>query len=103
MWGLFVGLAMGMLQVAALSALSRMILGGKPAARMLGALLLVVKIAVIVLILYLISTISLMHLIWTAVGILIGLMLASAAILIRRRKEDAGAGSHTDGKDNRDG
>lgn len=88
MWGLFVGIAMGGLQMLAVNKLGRMIIGGSPSAKLAGALLFIAKIAAIVTVLYLISTVSLEHLIWTAGGILLGLLAASFWLLKRRRKAD---------------
>lgn len=85
MWGLFVGIAIGILQVLALNILGKMILGDNAAAKMLGALLLMAKIAVIVFIFYLISTVSLTHVIWTAGGLFAGL-IAALAFLSKRKK-----------------
>lgn len=84
MWGLLIGLAIGVLQVLALTILGKMILGDRASAKLIGAVLLIVKIAVIVLILYLISTISLTHVIFTAVGMLTGLIAALVVLHIRR-------------------
>lgn len=103
MWGLFVGVVIGALQVAALGILGKMILGDSISAKLIGALLLMAKIAVIVFILYLIATVSLTHLIWTAAGMLAGLIIALVVTQMRRRTKKAEADSHTDGKDNSDG
>ncbi len=103
MWGMFVGLVIGALQVVALGILSKMILGSNTTAKLIGALLLMVKMALIVFVFYLISTISLMHLIWTAAGMLAGLILTLVIIQLRRRIKQKAAGSHVDGKDNSDG
>ncbi len=86
----------------ALRILSRMILGDNPSAKLIGALLLMVKIAVIVLVLYLIATVSLIHLIWTAGGMLAGLVLALVVIQAGRRKK-AAAVSRVDGKESNEG
>ena len=102
MWGLFVGLVIGALQVVALGILSKMILGDNTSAKLIGALLLMVKIAIIVLVLYLISTITLMHLIWTAAGMLAGLILTLMIMQVRRSAKSKTTGSHKDGKDNSD-
>jgi hypothetical protein len=104
MWGLFVGLAIGALQVLALYKLGRMILGDKLAAKFIGALLLLVKIALIVLILVLVASVSLTHLIWTAVGMLAGVIATLAIMLVRsRRRTQNSTGSVADGKDDSDG
>jgi predicted permease len=94
MWGLLVGIAIGGLQLLAVNKLGTMILGGKSHEKLLGVLLFIAKMAAIIVILYLISTISLAHLIWTAGGILLGLVLGSVYVLKRRRKTNG------DGKDN---
>jgi hypothetical protein len=103
MWGLFVGLVIGALQVVALGILSKMILGDNTSAKLIGVLLLMVKVALIVFVLYLISTITLMHLIWTAAGMLAGLILTLMIMQVRRSAKSKTAGSHIDGKDNSDG
>ncbi|MDD5016649.1 MAG: hypothetical protein PHO15_00950 [Eubacteriales bacterium] len=95
MWGLFVGIAIGMLQVLAMSKIGGMVLGDKASAKLLGSVLFLVKMAAIIFILYLISTITLAHLIWTAGGMAVGLILASVYVLRRRHK--------TDGEDSGDG
>ncbi len=100
MRGLFVGLVIGALQVLALYKLGKMILSRDMAAKLLGVLLMIGKIAVIVVALYLIATVSLTHLIWTAAGMLVGMTAALAAVLhLRRRKEGTANDSHSDGKD----
>ncbi len=100
MWGLFIGLAIGALQVFALYKLGKMILGRDTTAKLLGALLLIGKIALIVLALYLIATVSLTHLLWTGAGMLIGMIAALAVVLQwRRRKDGKENDSHSDGKD----
>lgn len=86
MWGLFVGLAIGVLQVLALTILGKMILGDRASAKLIGGLLLIAKMALIVLILYLISNISLTHVIFTAGGMLAGLTAALAFICLRRAR-----------------
>ena len=85
MWGLLIGLAIGVLQVLALTILGKMIFGDRASAKLIGAVLLIVKIGAIVLILYLISTISLTHVIFTAVGMLAGLIAALVFLQIRRK------------------
>jgi len=72
MWSLFVGLGIGVLQIIALRALLGMIMGTRKA---LGALLLVLKFAGIAALLWLISTVSLMNLVWAAGGMLAGLII----------------------------
>jgi hypothetical protein len=101
MWGIFVGLVIGALQVMALGILGRMMLGGNPVAKATGVLLLIAKIAVIVLVLCLIANISWTHLLWTAAGMLVGLIAALALIMLRRRGGSA-AGDSMDGKDGSD-
>ena len=86
MWGLFVGLAIGGLQVLAVAKLGGLVFGNKPVLSIAGVILFFIKMAAIVLILYLISTVSLAHLIWTAGGMLAGLIAASIYLLKRRRK-----------------
>ncbi len=88
MWGILVGVAVGGLQLFAVYKLGRMIIGGAPSAKLAGVLLFIAKMAAITVILYLISTVSLEHLIWTAGGMLIGLVAASFYVLKRRRKSD---------------
>lgn len=89
MWGLFVGIAIGLLQVFALAKLGGMIMGnGKAGFKALAVLLLLIKMAAIVLILYLLSTVSPAHLIWAAGGILAGLCIASIVLILRRKKSD---------------
>ncbi len=87
MWGLFVGLVIGFLQVLGLKIFGKMIFGDNDSAKPLGVLLLMVKIALIVFILYLISTVSLTHVIWTAGGMLIGLIATLAVINKRDQKK----------------
>lgn len=90
MWGIFIGIAIGALQVFALKKLGSMIMGnGKAMVKLVGGALLLIKMALIVLILYLLSTVSLMHLVWAAGGILIGLTAASIIIVTRRKKTDS--------------
>ncbi len=88
MWGIFVGIALGILQVAALYKLMKMMLGQDAVMKMVAVLLLMAKIAAIVGILYLLSTVSTAHLIWAAGGMLIGLISASVFMLKRRNKTD---------------
>lgn len=103
MWGLFVGLAIGALQVIALSILGRMILGEKLSAKFIGAMLLLVKIAVIVVILVLIASVSLTHLLWTVGGMLVGMIMTLVVMVIRRKTQRTAAGSYADGKDDSNG
>ena len=77
MWGLFIGVTIGVLQLLAVYKLGMMIFKGKSWERLAGGLLFLVKMAAIVFILYLMSTISLEHVIWTAGGMLLGLSAAS--------------------------
>jgi ABC-type lipoprotein release transport system permease subunit len=86
MWGLFVGIAIGVLQLLAVNKLGRMILAGKRSEKILGTVLFVAKMTVIVFILYIISTVSLEHVVWTAGGMLLGLTAGSVYILKRRRR-----------------
>lgn len=86
MWGLFVGIAIGVLQLLAVNKLGRMILAGKKGEKILGTVLFVAKMAAIVFILYIISTVSLEHVVWTAGGMLLGLTAGSVYILKRRRR-----------------
>ena len=102
MWGLFIGLALGALQVVGISIFGKMVLGDNVSAKLIGAFLLMVKIAVIVLVLILIANISLTHLVWTVAGMLAGLILTLTIMQARRRKKAAASG-HTDGKDSNDG
>ncbi len=89
MWGIFIGIAIGVLQVLALTKLGGMIMGdGKAVFKLLGAALLLIKMAAIVLVLYLLSKVSLQHLIWAAGGILIGLFFTSIILTARRKKTD---------------
>ena len=93
MWGLLVGIAVGGLQVFAVNKLGSMILGGEPSAKLTGVLLFILKMAAITAILYLISTVSLEHLIWTAGGMLLGLVASSFYMLKRRRRRINGDGT----------
>lgn len=86
MWGLFIGLAIGVLQLLGAYKLIPMIMGGKTSARIIGGVLFLLKIAAIIFILYMLSTISLEILIWTAVGTLIGLSSASLIVYKQRKK-----------------
>lgn len=103
MWGLFVGISIGVLQVVGLYTFGRMIFGENSIAKVLGAVLLIVKIALIVLIFVLISTVSLMHVIWTAGGMLLGLVGSLAYMLMRHQKKDMKDRTNTGGKDSIDG
>lgn len=89
MWGLFVGIAIGAGQIMALKSLIGLIMGNRSTAlKLLSVLLIVIKIAVIVLILYLLSTVSLVHVIWAAGGMLIGLIAVSVILTLRRKKTE---------------
>ena len=88
MWGLFVGIAIGLLQIAVLRKLGKIITGGSAVHKLLAGVLFIVKIAVIVAILYLLSTVSMAHLIWAAGGTLLGLVAASVFLLKRQQKKD---------------
>lgn len=87
MWGLAVGIAIGILQLFAVNKLGRMILEGKVLTKLIGGFLFMAKMAAIIFILYLISTVSLIHLIWTAGGMLLGLSLTSLYLYKRRRRK----------------
>ncbi len=93
MWGLFVGLGIGVLQVFTLRALVKMIMGTR---QVLGISLLMLKIAAVVAVLWLVSMVSLTHLIWAACGMLAGLILAFTVLQAARKR----AGK--DGKDHGD-
>ncbi len=88
MWGLFAGILIGGLQVLAVNKLGRMMLEGKPKEKIFGFTLFMLKMGAIVAILYLISTVSLEHLVWTAGGMLLGL-LAVSLYMLKRRRQDA--------------
>ncbi len=100
MWGLFVGIVIGVLQAAGLYVFGKMILGEDVAKKALGAVLLVVKIALIVLVIVLISKVSLTHVIWTAGGMLAGLTAALAFANARRNKKEKADREITGGKEN---
>ncbi len=103
MWGLFVGIAIGVLQVIGLNVFGKMILGENNKAKALGAFLLIVKMALIVLIIVLISTVSLAHVIWTAGGMLLGLIGALVFNNMRHHKTDHSDREITGGKDSSNG
>ncbi len=103
MWGLFVGICIGLLQVIGLYKFGKMILGENSVAKILGAFLLLVKMALIVFIIILISTVSLTHVIWTAGGMLLGLIAALVFNNIRQRKKLDLDREITGGKDGSDG
>ena len=103
MWGLFIGLTIGALQVIALNKLGRMILGENISSKLIGALLLLAKIALIVFILYLMASVSLTHLLWTMGGMLLGMTVTLVIVLKRRESQKSATGSSTDGKDNSNG
>lgn len=88
MWGLFAGMLIGGLQVLAVNKLGRMMLEGELKKKLIGFALFMLKMGAIVAILYFISTVSLMHLIWTAGGMLLGLLAASFYMLKRRRRSN---------------
>lgn len=92
MWGLFVGMLIGGLQILAVSKLGRMMLEGRMPEKIIGFALFLLKIGAIVAILYLIATVSLAHLVWTAGGILLGLLAVSLYMLKRRRRAVVKAG-----------
>lgn len=93
MWGLIVGLAIGVLQVLALKYLGRMILGAKLSSKLLGVLMLLLKIALIVLVLVLIAKASLTHLLYTAGGMLAGIFVALALMLLRKAPQKKADGN----------
>lgn len=87
MWGLFVGIGIGAAQVFVLKLLGGLLLGDRKAwVKVLAAVLLLAKIALIVYILYLIYGISMAHLIWTAGGMLAGLIAVSVIFIMRLKK-----------------
>ena len=87
MWGLFVGIVIGVLQVIGLYTFGKMIFGENNKAKVLGAVLLLVKIALIILVLVLISKVSLTHVIWTAGGMLLGLIATLVFKSMRQQKK----------------
>ncbi len=87
MWGLFVGIVIGVLQVIGLYTFGKMIFGENNKAKVLGVVLLLVKIALIILVLVLISKVSLMHVIWTAGGMLLGLIATLVFKSMRQQKK----------------
>lgn len=115
MWGLFLGMLIGWLQIFAVNKLGRMMIDGRPSEKVIGVSLFLLKMAAIVVVLYLISSISLEHLVWTAGGILLGLLSASFYMLIRRRRVNSeppnnkafngndAAARNINGEDNSDG
>lgn len=86
----------GGLQILAVSKLGRMMLEGRMPEKIIGFALFLLKIGAIVAILYLIATISLFHLVWTAGGILLGLLAVSLYMLKRRRRDVVKAGVNGD-------
>ena len=80
------GMLIGGLQILAVNKLGRMMLEGNNPEKIIGFVLFILKIGAIIVILYFISTVSLIHLIWTAGGILLGLLAVSLYILKRRRR-----------------
>ena len=87
MWGLFVGIIIGVLQVIGLYTFGKMIFGENNKAKVLGTVLLLVKIALIILVLVLISKVSLTHVIWTAGGMLLGLIATLVFKSMRQKKK----------------
>ena len=87
MWGLFVGIIIGVLQVIGLYTFGKMIFGENNKAKVLGVVLLLVKIALIILVLVLISKVSLTHVIWTAGGMLLGLIATLVFKSMRQQKK----------------
>lgn len=82
------GFAIGLLQVLALAQLWKMIISELLTAKLMGCLLLFVKMAVIVLLLYLISTVSFSHLLFAVGGMLAGIIAALLLIQRRSRKRN---------------
>lgn len=76
----------GGLQIFAVTWLGRMMIEGGPFEKIIGFSLFLLKMAAIIAVLYLISTVSLEHLLWAAGGILLGLLAVSFYMLKRRRK-----------------
>ena len=76
-----------MLQVIGLYTFGKMIFGENNKAKVLGAVLLLVKIALIILVLVLISKVSLTHVIWTAGGMLLGLIATLVFKSMRQKKK----------------
>lgn len=76
----------GGLQILAVNKLGRMMFDGKIPEKIIGFVLFLLKIGAIITILYLISTVSLECLVWTAGGILLGLSAMSLYMLKRRRR-----------------
>ncbi len=103
MWGLFVGIIIGVLQVIGLYTFGKMILGENRKAKALGAFLLLAKIALIVLVFVLVSAVSLTHVIWTAGGMLLGLIGTLAFMTRRHKKKDINDRGNTGGKDSING
>ncbi len=93
MWGFFVGLGIGTLQVIALRVLLGMIMGTH---KVLGALLLMLKLAAIAALLWLISTVSLVHLIWAGCGMLAGLIIGSVIVLQLQKRAGKDRKDHGD-------
>jgi hypothetical protein len=96
MWGLFLGMLIGGLQILAVNKLGRMMFEGRMPEKIIGFTLFLLKIGAIVAILYLIATVSLAHLVWTAGGILLGLTAVSIYMLKRRRRAAVKAGVNGD-------
>ncbi len=103
MWGFFVGIIIGVLQVIGLYVFGKMIFGENSKAKVLGAVLLLVKIALIILVFILISTVSLMHVIWMAGGMLLGLIGTLVFKNMRHQKKDIKDCGNTGRKDSIDG
>jgi hypothetical protein len=83
-WGLFIGIVIGALQLMAVAKLGKMILSGNITMKVLGGVLFLAKIALLIFILYLLSTFALELVMWTAGGMLLGLTAASLYIYKRR-------------------
>lgn len=86
MWGLLAGIVIGVLQVTALIILKNMLFSESVLKKLTGCLMLFAKMAAIVFILIFIANISLTLLIFTACGMLIGLIAALLFIYMRRSK-----------------
>ena len=90
MWGIFIGIAIGILQVLAIGMIGRLFVRNGFIVKLLSCVLFIAKMAAIIAILYFISTISLTHLIWAAGGMLLGLVAASVFLVKKRNKQQRG-------------
>lgn len=86
MWGLFVGIVIGVLQVLGLRVFGKMLIGESIAAKALAMVLIFIKIALIVFVIILISNVSIAHVIWTAGGMLLGLIATLVFFNMRKPK-----------------